>query len=305
MGANDILYSGLGDQRLTEELHQEILLARADRSQIINHPALMYLGDLMGRKSTTVKASEIGLDGYDGLAAVAEGASVTTTAMYDASYTVTVARQSKKYAHTDLAKITDHAGQLDPARFAQDATITAGLRTVDLIADLVGGFSNEFGSTGVNITIQQFFDAGTYLEGANVQGPFMAILHSKQWADLRDAVRTATGLVEWQPASAAMQEIMGTGYKGRLWGVDIFVTNRVPTANAGADRAGGMFGRGAILWADASIPNNPAAIAINAGKAQLELSRDADASVTSAITNYYLGANEGEDARGASLTTDA
>lgn len=305
MGANDILYSGLTDQRLTEELAQEIMLARAERGMLINHPALMYLGDLMGSKSTTVKASEIGLDGYDGLAAVAEGAAVGTTALYDASYTVTVARQAKKYTKSTLAKITDHAGQLDPARFAQDATISAGVRLVELVAALVGGGSNEFGSSGVNLTIQQFFDAGTYLEINNVQGPFLCVLHARQWGDLRDAIRTATGLVEWQPASAAAQEIMGTGYKGRLWGVDVFVNNQVPTANSGADRAGGMFGRGGILWADASIPRDPAAIEINAGKATLELSRDADAALTSCITNFYCGAAEGEDARIASLTTDA
>lgn len=284
----------------------ELMLARAERSMLVDHPALMYLGNLGGSRSITKKASEIGLDGYDSLVAVAEGASVGATALYDASYTVTVGRQTKNYAYSGIARITDHAGQLDPARLAQDSLITKGQRLVELIANLVGGGSNEFGSTGVNLTIQQFFDAGTYLEGANVQGPFMCILHSKQWADLRDAIRTATGLVEWQPASAAMQVIMGTGYKGNLWGIDVFVTNRVPTANSGADRAGGMFGRGGILYADATPKIDPATIAIPIGSdATIEFERDAGADISKAHTNYYVGANEGEDARIASLTTDA
>ena len=299
------LYASFTDMRTVEILRQEYLLSLQDRNVIQNHPALVYLGDLAGTSSTTVKLSQFATLGADLLDAVADGANVATTAMVDASYTCTIGRRSKKYEHSDLAKLTDTMGSLDAATFAADAVLSGGLTLTSLIAGLVGGFSNDFGTTTANLTIQQFEDAATYLELTNVQGPYMAVLHGRQWGDLRDAVRTATGTLQWIPASADMISSRGAGFKGSLWGVDVFVSNHVPTANAGADRAGGMFGTGAILHADGSIMPGPATIGSSLGKVLLEWERSATGGLTAAVVHMNVGAVEGDDTRGASLITDA
>jgi hypothetical protein len=122
---------------------------------------------------------------------------------------------------------------------------------------------------------------------------------------MRDAIRTATGTIAFDPSSPEQLAKRGTGFKGNLYGVDIFVSNKIPTANAGADYAGGVFGRGAVLWADASIPMDPSVIGVNAGKVMLEFDRNAASAITSFVSNFYLGTAEGDDARGAALITDA
>ena len=299
------LYADLADSRLPAILGQELMLSREDRSVILNHPALFYAGDVTGSGSSVIKQSELDFMAAHELAAVADGGAVTPTTLTDTSYTVTVARRAKSYEPTDLARLTDSFGALDPVKFAEDATLSAGMTLTSLIAQLMGGFSNVFGTSGSNLTLQDFEDAVTSLEIANVAGPYMAILHARQWGDMRDAIRTSTGTVAFDASSPEQLAKRGTGFKGSLYGVDIFVSNKVPTANAGADYAGGVFGRGAVLWADAMVPADPSVIGVNAGKVMLEFDRDAASAKTAFVSNYYLGVAEGDDARGAALITDA
>jgi hypothetical protein len=301
----DTLYADLADSRLPAILGQELMLSRQDRMVILNHPALFYAGDVTNSGSTVIKQSELDFMAAHELAAVADGAAVTPTTLTDTSYNVTVARRAKSYAPTDLARLTDSYGALDPQKFAEDATLSAGMTLTSLIAQLMGGFSNVFGTSGSDLTLQDFEDAVTSLEIANVEGPYLSILAARQWGDMRDAIRTATGTVAFDPASPEMIRMRGTGYKGSIYGVDMFVSNKVATANAGADFAGGVFGRGAVLWADASVPTDPSVIGVNAGKVLLEYDRNALSAVTNFVSNYYLGVAEGDDARGAAIITDA
>lgn len=299
------LYADLADTRLAEILAAELMFSRADRNALINHPALRYVGDLTATGSATVKQSDLTFMGADLLAAVLDGATVAETVITDASYNVTISRRAKRYIPSDLARVTDSYGHLDPTMFAQDATLSAGLTLTSLVAGLMGGFSNVFGTSGSNLTIQDFEDAVTNLEINNVEGPYMAILHGRQWGDLRDSIRTATGTVAFDPASPEMIRMRGTGFKGSIYGVDLFVSNYVNTVNAGADRAGGIFGNGAVLWADASIPQNPSITGINAGKVLMEMERNAAAATTDFVTSYFLGVSEGDDSRGSALISDA
>ena len=83
-------------------------------------------------------------------------------------------------------------------------------------------------------------------------------------------------------------------------------TTRVPTANAGADRAGGMFGGGAIIWADGTIPGEADPNQLMIGdKILFERVREGRAGLTAYVTRKFLGFSEGIDAAGASLITDA
>ena len=79
----------------------------------------------------------------------------------------------------------------------------------------------------------------------------------------------------------------------------------MPTANTAADRAGGMFGRGAVVWADAMFPTNGDPNIINMGRAAFERERTGKAGLTAYITHAFMGVLQGIDAAGVSIITDA
>jgi len=196
---------------------------------------------------------------------------------------------------------------LTPAMFAEMARIDYTQVLVNLIAGLAGGFSDVVGSTGTDATLLNFLSAKRALHDRDVPGPYLAVLHPTQWSDIiEDWALNSGGAVQFDPAAPEMLRIVGNGYQGRLAGVDVFTTTRVTTANVGADRAGGMFGRGAIGWAFGSPPVDFAdrQLALPGGLL-FEIDRDADAGVTVMHEQIYLGAAELEDDAGVSIITDA
>lgn len=295
------------DARAAEALSAEYLLLLADRNALPQHPALMYAGDASGSGSATIKIPHLGLEGYDTMASTGDGSTVSATDLTDAHTDVTVARYSLRRSPTDLARMTGPAGQFSPSVFAQDMFQAANGRLVSLVAALGDGFSNTIGTSGSNLTYAQFLAAKAELEISDVQGPYMAILHPRQWADLRaDVATNAGGSIAFDPASPEMIRVMGQGYVGNYAGVDVFVTSRVPTANASADRAGCMFGRGAVVWADATPAlDDPSSQILLGNKVLFEQDRDAAAGITEFVGHYYVGVAEGIDAAGVGIITDA
>lgn len=306
--ANEIIYSGIGDLALAEAISAEYLLLLADRMALPNHPALYDAGDLAGARSNTIKVPHVGLMGYDvPTSATTDGSAVANTALTDGSTTIAIARYSKSYEASDLARIAAN-GIVNEAAMALDAVVTGALALTSLIANLVDNFSSTVGTSGVDATFANFLDAVTALEVAKVQGPFMAVLHPVQWGDLRkDLAVNAGGAVQFSPAAQAAINVRGIGYQGQLAGVDVFTSTFVPTANAGADRAGGIFGRGAILWASGTIPptaGDPNQMNIG-NKVLFERVRTGKSGLTAYVSHVYLGASEGIDACGVSVITDA
>lgn len=304
--ANEILYAGVADLRTAEILSGEYLRLLAARESLPQHPALVYAGDAAGSGSVVVKVPHLGLDGYDLPASVADGAAIANTALSDGSTAVTVARYSKAYEISDLARLSDR-GLLSPQAFAQDAVVSSAALLVSLVAPLMSGFSNSVGSTGVNLAIADFFAAIGQLEVSNVPGPYLAVLHPQQVSDLRAAIAASSaGAIQWLPESAEQIRLLGNGFRGTFGGVQIFSTTYVPTVAGGADRGGGMFGKGAVLWADASIPaSNSSEELIIGGKVLFERERDAKSGLTQYVTHRYVGVAEGIDAAGVQIATDA
>ena len=306
--ADEIIYSGIADLRTAQALSAEILLLLADRNALPNHPALLYAGDAIGRGSSVLKVPGVGLGGYDLLTAPGDGSAVANTALTDAAYTVTVARYSKSYEASDLARLTDPAnGKIKISEFAMDAVQSANNTLVSLVANVTDGFAATVGATGVDLSVANFLAAIQTLEVAKNVGPYMAILHPQQMGDLRNAIAAVTGgAVQWLPASQEQIQILGNGYRGQWMGVDIFSSSYVPTANAGADRAGGMFARGAVIWADSSVPDegDPNQLVL-ANKILFERERTAKSGLTAYVTHYYCGVSMGIDAAGVSIITDA
>ena len=305
--ANEILHSGLGDLRLSAILHQDIQMLLADRAGLWGHPAITYYGDVAGRGSTVLEVPLAGLDGSDKMAAVAEGASVSNSALVDASPSITIARQALQYEISDLANLTDSVG-LNTDRLAASMVGSADMRFTEMIAGITDDFTATAGTSGTNMSVDDWFDAQFALTQAGVPGPYFALLHPQQLTDFQGSLRAETGILSWQPASADMTLVKGQGFAGQFSGVDVFTSQQVPTANAAADRAGGMWGQGAVGYCDGAIAPVRGAgdIVMPAGtKIVVEFERSASGGLTKVVGNYYVGVGIVEDGRGVSIITDA
>lgn len=307
---NEILYAGLTDQRTTEVLSGLYLMMIADRASLPQHPALIYIGDMYGTGSTTKKIPHIGLMAYDLPGAIGEGALLGNTAFTDSSSTVAVVGYGKSYERGDVAKFTDSLGVINAETFARDAAASSAMRLTNLIANVTDDFTTVVGTSGVDLTLAQYVSAINLLEvnsqGAIAEGDALAVLHTVQLGDLRTAMTTAGGAVQWYPPSQALLGIRGAGYRGRYMGVDLFASAQVPTANAGADRAGGMFLRGAVLWGDMSVDaDNDSNSLVIGGKVLFERSRTAKGRLTAYVSSSYFGVSKAIDLLGVSVTTDA
>lgn len=310
--ANETTSSSGDSLILTESASGKIILLLADRNAMPAHPAIErgYHGDILLSGSNVKKISHAGIYGYDILSTGTEGSATANTALTDGSSTVTVVQKDKVYEGSDLMRIIDSLGLLRPEVFAVDAVVSKGATMLDMLANLVDNFSSTVGSSGVNATVANFLETIATLEIAQVEGPYLAVFHPRQFADIRSDAGTASGgAIQWNPGAQALLDGMkGLGSKGKFLDVDVFTTTRVPTANAGADRAGGMFGAGAIVWCDGSIvvdgdDDNQQVLAD--GKLLLERIRTGRAGLTGRLTRCFLGMSEGLDAAGASLITDA
>jgi hypothetical protein len=302
-----ILYSNIGDLATSEVLSGDFLLLLADRNALPNHPALYKAEDFSGMGSSTIKIPQIGLMGYNKLTSETEVASSSTVALTDGSATLAVSRYTKRYEASDLARIVDKQGFLRTDVLTMDAFVSYNATIRDLVANLVDNFSSTVGSSGVDGSIEDILDATATLEIAAVQGPFLGIVHPRQWHDaVKDVALNIGGAVQLSgDAQRVATAMAGLGMKGSFLGVDWFTTLDVPTANAGADRAGGIFGFGAIGWAEAPLPADPDLPQANIGPALFEKDRTATTATTGALVHGYLGATEMIDACGVTWVSDA
>jgi hypothetical protein len=312
--ANELLYSGATDFTLAEVLNQEVLLSLADRRYIGNHPALFYAGDLAGSGSTVVQVPEIGWDGADVLADIAENTAATETAVADASYTITVSRRAISRNVSELLRVVDRFGIVsDPASLARDAVGAAAGKLMDLLANVIDDFTATAGTTLVDLNLSDLVEAAITLDIANAAGRKLCLLHPRQIGDVQLDIAALAGVQEHRADLQGAMDMTGGAYRFTLFGdVDVFASGRVPTANSDEDRAGGMFVRGAIGWADASIAPDPVADAIYAGftgsqgaKLMIEFERNSSTWVKKTTYNTVMGVSQLIDAAGVSVISDA
>ncbi len=306
--ANEILFADLsGSARLAAILAKEIELTLADRASLHKHPSIKFMGNVVGSGSNVIQTPIVGLDGYDTMSSPSDGAAVSNTALTETNANITVARRALQYSISDLAALTDSVG-LNVQRLAQSMVGSAQMTFQSLLCDVTDGFTSTAGSTGVDMTVDDFYSAQFTLTLASVPGPYICILHPRQLADLQSSLRAEAGPAQYVAATQEMLNIKGQGFAGMLNGVDIFVSSKVPTANAGADRAGAMFGYGAVGYAEGSPFPITAAGGIFAPAGTpivVEFERDASSALTKIIGNYYCGVAKLQDSMGVSIITDA
>lgn len=304
--ANETTTTSLADSRVAAVVSARYLRALAARDALPMHAALFYAGDVRGSGSNVITVPEYELWGFDAMTSRSEAAATPSVEIGDNSYDVTVGAFAKAHAPTDEVRGTDPHNALTAPSFLQDALDSSNNLMVQLVANVVDDFTTVVGSSGVDATLADHLAAIAALEAANVKGPYLAVYHSTQWNNImEDIALNSGGTVQWDKANQDMTKLRGPGFKGNLHGVDVFVTNKVNSANGGADRAGGMFGRGAVLWGDMSLSVDvPAQQALIGGKVLFELDREGANGVTKFITHRHLGVAKGVDACGVSIVTD-
>lgn len=228
-------------------------------------------------------------------------AAVPTTSNYD----ITVARYGLVYEPTDLFHITGGALDLDYLLGmlveALDLTLT------DLLCALFANIAGSVGTSGADMTVDDFFDAMYYLNLKNNGTDIAAVLHGQQINDLIESVRGETGALQFSADAQGLLKMPGVGFKGQLLGIPIYQSDSV--TGDGANRTGCMFAGGAFAYQLAPVNAmdpmvNPADLILQSPEMFIERDRDADNGKTQLLLNFYPGTAEAEDLRACRIVTD-
>jgi hypothetical protein len=307
--ANEVYFSGLsGNARLAAILNQAVIIKLTDTASLVNHPSILQLRSMNGSGSTVVQVPVVSW-GANAMAAVAENASVSNTALTTTNVNVTIARQALRRQVSDLAQLTATGIPFDVTidNLAADMVAAYNKRVTAMLGDLASGFSTSVGSTGVDLSVSTFYSAIFGLQLNSADGIFTAVLHPVQVNDLISSLRSEVGPGQYLATSQDQVQAKGPGFRGNLFGVDVFSSaNGINTANAGADRLGMMIAPGAIAVATATaapiigsetiIPQSPIVV---------EFERDASNGSTIIVGSAFVGVAEIDDLKGIGILSDA
>jgi hypothetical protein len=303
-----------GDLRLTATLNRDIKIQLADFTDLVGAGIITNRGDAAGSGSSTHKLPIV--DYSDAMTAPTEGADVAATAVSSSNVTIAVARQALRHDVSDLFGGT--GGPLGYRQLAQKMAVAASLRRTDMVATLFGSLSNSVGTPGVDMSIDDFYDAIIGLEQNSVGMmdfggfTFASVLAPIQWTDcFRTSLRGETGaLVERGDVQAALSA-KGPGFKGVFAEVGIWTSDSCATN--GGNREGAMFGAGCFGYREMSvgalvgqgIPGFNIEAVDPTSPIWVEWERNALGGETFCVGNYYFGVSEEEDGLGRLISTDA
>jgi len=303
----------LADQFAANVVTAEYLLTIGDRNALPQHPALVYAGPVDASGSTVRKVPHVGLGGVEQPLAISEGSLITPQSISDGSTTIAVSRYSKAYQTSDAVRMVQNADRVGLQPLTLDAVAATNMRQTNLIANVADDFTATAGpGTGSDLTVATVLAAIGAVAVNNVpsDGGYLGILHPQQWSDLIvDGGSALTGgTQQYSMELAELQRLRGGAFIGTWLGVDWFKSSQVPTANSGADRAGAIFGRGGVIWADgrfAGVDLDPSnQFLIGDGHVLFERDRTALAAVTAYVMHAYMGVSKGIEA-GVTLISDA
>ena len=231
-------------------------------------------------------------------AAVAEASDITAAARTTTDASITVSEVGLGTALTYLAEETSRMSSQLVKWAASQGRAVAQKVTGDLCALFAAlNSGSTVGSTGVNITAANFLEAWYTVLNANAPGLPRCVLHPRQVIDLFNALSASTGtpygsLAELVREGKLPGGLPTAGFVGELYGIPIYQTTEVDTANSGADRVGAMFVESAL----GIITLRPITT---------EYDKDISARETEIITTCAYGVGELNDTYGVSITTDA
>lgn len=304
--ANEILAAS-SDFLVSSVLEMEILTKLSSLINLRGSPALVDFSPMAARGSLTLA---IPLAGWDSLVMTAPGEAtgVSNTALDSDQITLTIARQAIQLQISDELLVSSLGGAMSVERLAQAAASAYINRHNDLTVGLFAGVTASVGTSGADLTLDDIVDATQTLMRANNTDSLYAMLHGQQMSDLQNSLRGEGGALSFSAPTAEMIAAKGKGYAGSYLGVDFWVNNRVATANAGADRAGCMWSRGAFGYAEATHPLSSLRGSVNpqvVSPVLIEFERAGTSGLNTVIASAFLGVAMVEDARAVKIVTDA
>lgn len=252
-------------------------------------PQLLDTFDIMNSPSKAVQVPKA--DKFTA-AAVAEGTETPNTPLTTTKITITASEIGIQATVTDVLEVSDIPAA-HGARLRQLGRALGDKMDVDITA-LFSGFSSSVGTTTVDITLANLLDGIYTLEAADAAslGPLVAVLHPRQTADLRTELEGNNAVIYDGRSDSDLSKAQA-GYFGSWFGIDIFQSTNVPTANAAADRAGGLFVRNYALGM------------VKKWDARVETLRWAPIRGFVLVATAMYGVGEVEDSAGVAVITDA
>ena len=296
------LYNAGNGIRLAFMIQNEVNTLLADPTNLSMYDGVINIGSVDGMGSDTLTARYVNLGYGDSFAATADGANVGASTITPSNVDCTVARYALRYDLTSLAQMTGFGEDLNPFNLSQMMFQSAVATMSDLIAAEFQNITNSKGSAGVALSVDDILDGIFELEDdSNTE--FTCILHSKQFSDFRQSLRSesnnAFGFAE---ESYEAMKAKAPGYAGTWGGVQFYKSNRI-TQVAG-DRVGAMIGANAIGYALGTPQNTQLADGrlVQAGTpAIIEWTRNATADSTEIVGNMYCGVKVLEQTRAVKL----
>ena len=263
----------------------------------------------------------IALDGAPGAftAASSETASgLTDPAAYGSGkFDLQIARYLRKYQMSDLFGVT--GGPIDAAAVVQTLVDGVGLTMTDLLCNLFGSLSTS--RTSTDMDVDTFYGAMFDLNLANAastsEAPYTLVVAPKQMNQLRSSLRSEGGdgvkpgsFLNFRQETGEITKANAPGFQGNFQGVDIWQSDSIATVDAGAHFAAAMFAKDAFAYtmapvralSGAHVPESN--ILIDAGELLVELSRDSDAGLTTAVASMFCAVSEAQDALGVLIKSD-
>ena len=302
-------YSALntGGLRLDAMIENEVRALLHDAASIRNSGALLFAGDVSGMGSDTLTLRYAGLDGYEAMNTVGDGAEISSSNLTMETEDIAVGRIGLRYDLTDLAALTKLGNDIDVFRLAESMAGAFESRFMEMICATFTSITSQVGAAGVDMSVDDFMDALYTLEIADNPSQLFAVLHPRQIADLQSSIRNETAnAIAFNPAHHELMKSLGQGYVGDFMGVQIHKSSFV-VDNAGS-REGAMFSAGGIAYA----LGTPVPLAAPSGEIRpagtpvlVELERDSASSLTKVVGTAYTGAAIVEQARCVQILTDA
>ena len=300
-------YANLGDLRLSAMIENEVRAIMADQASIRNSGALLFMGDVAGIGSDSLRMRYANWGAATPFATASDGIEVTESTLTPSIVDITVGRSALRYDITDLAAMTGLGMDIDPFSLAGKMAMSAEARINSIITATFASATNSVGTSGVDMSVDDFYDAMFQLESVSNNGEFYCILHPQQLSDLRDSLRSeSNNALAFSPATEEMLNIKGQGFAGRFGGVEIFKSSYVTEATG--NKIGAMMSRGAVAYAvgtprplaGAGVEIRPAGTPIVIG-----FQRDESKGLTEVVGSLYCGAALTEDDRIVKIVTDA
>jgi N4-gp56 family major capsid protein len=243
---NDTVYSAIIADMVLDAL----------MAAVVTPPLLRHF-DFRNQPSKTINVPKA--DSFTASAAT-EGTELSNTALTTGYATGTAAEIGIMATVTDVLEVSDIPAA-HGARLKQLGRALGDKLDVDITA-LSSGFTSSVGTTTADLTVANILSTIYTLEAANAPKPFVGVLHPIQIADIRTALENnANAPFQSQGIRAGTQELgpAGVGHAGSWFGLELFFSTNVPTANAAADRSGMVFSRNYALgmiekWAAKIVP---------------------------------------------------